>query len=295
LDVLVGEHLAFFDALGAVARDQQMLLDRFAPFDRATGLGLQDAEDAVGVAHRGDFGVGDDDGFVGKEQRHEGAALDPGGRIAHDVVEAHRFELAHHLFHAFFGEGFLVLGLGGGQDVQGVDVLVFDERLGELGLALEDVDEIVDDAAFAAHDEVEVAQADVEVDDGGLEAAKRQARGESGAGGGLAHPSFAGSDDDDAHVVSLSNGFDGFDEQVALPLNDLQFYLHGAVCDRGGKTVFERLVHPGDGNELGAEVGGDDAGFQVAAGSGEHPSAPGAQQVDAAGGDDLGGRGWNRP
>ena len=36
---------------------------------------------------------------------------------------------------------------------------------GELGVALHDVDEVVDDAPLGAHDEVEVAQADVEIDD----------------------------------------------------------------------------------------------------------------------------------
>src|SRR5690606_6264082 len=50
---------------------------------------------------------------------------------------------------------------------------------------------------LATHDEVEVAQADVEVDDGRLVPAQGQAGGKAGAGGGLAHPALAGGDDDD--------------------------------------------------------------------------------------------------
>src|SRR5699024_8008128 len=60
-----------------------------------------------------------------------------------------------------------------------------------------DVDKVIHDAALAAHDEVEVAQADIEVDDGDFFAGPRQARGQRRAGGGLANPTFAGSDDDD--------------------------------------------------------------------------------------------------
>src|SRR5258708_6920975 len=44
---------------------------------------------------------------------------------------------------------------------------------------------VVDHAALAAHDQVQVAQADVEVDDGGLVAPHGQGAGEAGAGGGL--------------------------------------------------------------------------------------------------------------
>jgi hypothetical protein len=41
-----------------------------------------------------------------------------------------------------------------------------------VGLALDDVDEVVDHAPLATHDQVEVAQADVEIDDGDLLAAR---------------------------------------------------------------------------------------------------------------------------
>jgi hypothetical protein len=99
------------------------------PSHGAPGLALQDAEDAVGVAHRGDLRVGDDDRFVGEGQRHHGAALDAGRGVADDVVEAHVFEFLEHLLDAFFGQRVLVAGLRGGQDEEVVAVLVLDQRL----------------------------------------------------------------------------------------------------------------------------------------------------------------------
>jgi hypothetical protein len=98
---------------------------------------------------------------------------------------------------AVLGQRVLVAGLAGGQHEQVVADLVLDQRLVEVGLAVDHVDQVVDHAPLAAHDQVEVAQADVEVDDGGLVAAQRQAGGKAGAGGGFAHAAFAGSDDND--------------------------------------------------------------------------------------------------
>ena len=51
-----------------------------------------------------------------------------------------------------------------GSSEQRLEPLVADQRLGELGVALDDVDEVEDHAPLGAHDEVEVAQADVEID-----------------------------------------------------------------------------------------------------------------------------------
>src|SRR5690606_8381814 len=106
-----------------------------------------------------------------------------------------------HALDTLLGERVLVAGLAGGQDVQRVDLLVLDQGLREAGLAVDDVDEVVHHAALATHDEVEVAQADVEIDDGGLVTAQGQAGGKTGAGGGLAHPALAGGDDDDSGHV----------------------------------------------------------------------------------------------
>jgi hypothetical protein len=102
------------------------------------------------------------------------------------------------LLDAFFGQGVLVAGLRGGQDEEVVAVLVLDQGLVEVGLAVDHVDQVVHHAALAAHDEVEVAQADVEVDHRGLEAAQREAGGNAGAGGGFADAALAGRYYDDA-------------------------------------------------------------------------------------------------
>ena len=59
--------------------------------------------------------------------------------------------------------------------------------------ALDHIDEVVHHATLAAHDEVEVAQADVEVDDSGFVAPHREARGKTGARRGFTHAAFAGS------------------------------------------------------------------------------------------------------
>ena len=69
------------------------------------------------------------------------------------------------LFHARLGQRVLVAGLGGRQQVQLVDPPVADQRLGQLGVALDDIDQIEDDPALGPHDQVEIAQADIEIDD----------------------------------------------------------------------------------------------------------------------------------
>jgi len=53
------------------------------------------------------------------------------------------------------------------------------------------IDEIEHDAPFGAHDEIEIAQADVEIDDDGLVAALGERRPHGSRGGGLAHASLA--------------------------------------------------------------------------------------------------------
>ena len=101
-------------------------------------------------------------------------------------------QLAHDAGHALARERVLVAGLRGGEQVQRVDALVADQRLRQLGVALDDVDEVVDDPALGAHDEVEVAQADVEIDHHDLFAALRQRGAERGGRGRLADAALAG-------------------------------------------------------------------------------------------------------
>jgi hypothetical protein len=108
----------------------------------------------------------------------------------------------------FFGQRVLVAGLRSGQDeeIAVLAVLVLDQRLGERRFAVEDIDQVIDDAALAAHDQVEVAQADVEIDDGSLVTPQGEARGEAGAGGGLADATLAGRYDDNTCHGSFPAG-----------------------------------------------------------------------------------------
>ncbi len=61
-----------------VAGEQQVLLHLLAALG-ALGLGIEQADDAVAVAHRGDLRIGHDDGGVGVAHGQRGAALDAGG------------------------------------------------------------------------------------------------------------------------------------------------------------------------------------------------------------------------
>src|SRR5581483_9938348 len=78
-----------------------------------------------------------------------------------------------------------------------------DQRLIEVSVAIDDINEIEHDAALAPHDQVEVAQADVEVDDDGPMPPQRQAGRESGGGRGLADPALSRRDDDDLRHSSI--------------------------------------------------------------------------------------------
>ena len=153
---------------------------------------MQNAQDTVGVADAGYFRIGGNDGFVGKVECHQCTLFDTGRGVADNELEAHFFagQLFHHVVHAFAGQRVFVAGLRGGQDVEVFAVFVFNQGLVECGFALDDVDEVIHDAAFATHNQVEVAQTDVEVDYGGFVAAQGQAGCDAGAGSGLAYAAF---------------------------------------------------------------------------------------------------------
>mmetsp|Transcript_15849 Transcript_15849/g.33144 ORF Transcript_15849/g.33144 Transcript_15849/m.33144 type:complete len:93 (+) Transcript_15849:648-926(+) len=68
---------------------------------------------------------------------------------------------------------------------------------------LEDVYEIENDATFDSEMDVEVTQADVEVDDAGGVASLGEAGREGGCGGGFAHAAFAAGDADYAAAGRL--------------------------------------------------------------------------------------------
>ncbi|MOA20892.1 hypothetical protein D3C78_1413620 [compost metagenome] len=123
------------------------------------------------------------------------AFLDTRRRVADDVLEL-CFEVHQYLFDAFLGQCVLVAGLAGGKYVQVLKALVLDQGLLQVGFAVDHVDEVVNHAALAAHDQVEVTQAHVEVDDDRLVAAQCEAGADGGAGGGLAHTPLAGSNDE---------------------------------------------------------------------------------------------------
>ena len=128
-------------------------------------------------AHRGHLGVGHHHRGVGVAHRQRGAALDAGRAVADHPVEPFP-QLIDHPLHAVGGERVLIAGLRGGQERKIVDALVADQRLGKLGVALHDVDQVEHHAPFRAHDQVEVAQPDVEIDHHDVLALLRQRRAE---------------------------------------------------------------------------------------------------------------------
>jgi hypothetical protein len=78
-----------------------------------------------------------------------------------------------------------------------LDPLVADQRLRQLGHPLHDVDEVVHHAALDAHHQVEVAQADVEIDHAHVLAGLGQRRTEGGSRRRLADTALAGCHDQD--------------------------------------------------------------------------------------------------
>ena len=106
------------------------------------------------------------------------------------------FSAVDDLLDAFGREIVLVARLRGREQKERLDALVADQRLRQLGLALDDVDQVVDDPAFRPHDEVEIAQADIEIDHDDLVAALRQRCPKCGSRRGLADAALAGCNHD---------------------------------------------------------------------------------------------------
>ena len=190
------QHLALLHPLGVVAGEEEVLLDRLLAALGPARLAVEDADDPVAVADGGDLGVGDDDGLVGEVERHLRPSLDPGRAVADDVLEL-LAQLVQRLADALGVERVLVLGLRGREDVEAVDPLVLDQRLVQADAVIDDVDEVEHHPALATHHEVEVAQADVEIDHDGLLAAHGQSGGDGGSTRGLPDPALARGADDD--------------------------------------------------------------------------------------------------
>ena len=137
------------------------------------GLGIEQPDDAVGIAHRRYFRVGDDDGGVGEAHGERGPALDAGRAVADHPIEF-ATQLLDDAGNACLGQRILVARLRGRQQPQGLDALVADERLRKLRHALHHVDQVEHNSALGSHHQIEVAQADVEIDHGDVLAGLRE-------------------------------------------------------------------------------------------------------------------------
>src|SRR5580693_9485754 len=166
-----------------------MLLHALAAL-RLHGFRIEHTDDAVGVAHGRDFGVGDDDSLVGIAHREHRAPLDSRRTVAENPVK----------FGSQFGDnapdpvvrqGILVPGLGCWKQPQILQLLVANESLRELCNALHDIDEVEYNPSFRSQYKVEVAQADVEVDDDHSFSHLRESRTERGCGSRLSDAAFA--------------------------------------------------------------------------------------------------------
>src|SRR5690606_26021499 len=144
------------------------------------------------------------DGTIGEVHREVRALFDSGGRIADDVLEAVGAHLVEHAPYPFLRQRIPVARLRRSAHDQRLDARVLDQRLLERAFALDDVDEVVHHAPFAPHDEVEIAQADVEVDHGDAMPPPGQTAGQAGRGGRLADAPLAGSDNDDLGQIWIS-------------------------------------------------------------------------------------------
>ena len=102
-----------------VARDQDVLLDALALLG-LLGLGIEQPDDAIGIAHRRHFRIGHDDGGVGEAHGERGAALDAGRAVADHPVEF-AAQLLDDAGDALLGQRILVAGLRGRQQPQGLD------------------------------------------------------------------------------------------------------------------------------------------------------------------------------
>src|SRR5258708_17802754 len=80
--------------------------------------------------------------------------------------------------------------------MQRIDAFVLDQRLFEYAVALDDIDEIIYDTPLAPHDQIEVAQSDVEIDHRNTFAAARESARNAGGGSGLSNSSLTRSYND---------------------------------------------------------------------------------------------------
>src|SRR5690606_26382802 len=127
---------------------------------------------------------------VGEVHGQVSALLDTRRRIADDVIEGFA-QLIENAFHSLQSQRVLVPGLGRRQDVEVVRALVLDQRLNEVRVAVDQVDEVVHHTTLAAHDQVEVTQPYIEVDDDRLVSTQIEPGTDGSAGSGFANAPLA--------------------------------------------------------------------------------------------------------
>ena len=106
-------------------------------------------------------------------------------------------QLVDDLGDALVGQRVLVAGLRCRQQVQILQALVADQRLRQFRHAVDDIDQVEHHAALGAHHQVEIAQADVEIDDDDLLAVLGERGAQCSRRRGLADAAFAGCHDYD--------------------------------------------------------------------------------------------------
>jgi len=117
-------------------------------------------------------------------------------RLAHCPPGCHRApnrtgsQIGDDALDPLIGQGILVPRLGRRKQPQILEALVADERLRELCDAVHHVDKVEYNASFRPHDEVEIAQADVEIDNYDFFPALREGCTERGGGSGFSNAAF---------------------------------------------------------------------------------------------------------
>ena len=135
------------------------------------------------------------------------------------------------------------------------DPLVADQRLRQFGVPLGDIDEVIDDPPLGAEHQVEVSQADVEVDDADLLAALRERRADRRGRCGFAHAAFAGCDYDHlAHAFVLITGSL---QDLQLELVSIQPGLEASAF-HAGIYLFGGDIDAADADQFGPRLLAED-------------------------------------
>src|SRR6185437_1597200 len=152
--------------------------------------------------------------------------------------------------------------------------------------ALHHVDEVEHHAALGAEHEVEVAQADVEIDDRDLPTVLRERRTYRSGGSGLANSSLAR-----RHHQHLGHLIVSYLLKSVERRNPQRFAFKPRLrwsIAKSGVELFGSPVEAVDGQELGLDLLAIDARGRIAVDAGHGATTQRAVDVDGAAGDDLG-------